>query len=139
MNDGEGRTRRTHYLATGTLAELPVCTLQPRHVAQGRRVPGLRRRHEQAPARAAVESQTGEGMTHQERFRLTEREQRIFGALITGSRKGAVARELGISPSLLTYGMRALFRKLGISSLVELGAHAQREGFIVTGGQGSQR
>lgn len=78
-------------------------------------------------------------MTHQERFQLNEREQRVFGGLITGSSKKAIAVELNISQALVSLAVRSMNRKLGISTLVELGAHAQREGFIVAGGRGAQR
>lgn len=68
----------------------------------------------------------GPGGPRGEARTLTNREREIFRAAATGRRPDEIARDMAISPNTAKNHLKAIYRKLGVRSAVELmarGAH----------------
>jgi two-component system nitrate/nitrite response regulator NarL len=52
--------------------------------------------------------------------RLTRRERRLVAEILAGHNNKAIARELGIKEQTVRNELTALFRKLGVSSRLQL-------------------
>lgn len=59
---------------------------------------------------------------------LTDREKQTLSLIAHGFRNNEVARELGIAPSTVASHIKAIYRKLGISSRAEASWHATHLG-----------
>ena len=60
--------------------------------------------------------------------RLTDREREVLALIGRGLRNGEVARELGLAETTVAGYIKAVYRKLGISSRAEAAWHATRMG-----------
>ncbi|MCA0922059.1 LuxR C-terminal-related transcriptional regulator [Pseudooceanicola nanhaiensis] len=70
-----------------------------------------------------------------EEQQMTEREREVLSLIGRGLRNAEVARELGIAESTVAGYIKAVYRKLGISSRAEAAWHAARLG-LHHGGEG---
>lgn len=61
---------------------------------------------------------------------LAARDARALELLLRGVTKIAIAEELGISPSLVSYSVRRIFAARCVKNLIELGAYAERHGLM---------
>ncbi|WP_179379604.1 LuxR C-terminal-related transcriptional regulator [Jannaschia marina] len=63
-----------------------------------------------------------------EEARLTDREREVLALIARGLRNGEVASELGLAETTVAGYIKAVYRKLGISSRAEAAWHATRMG-----------
>ena len=108
------------YLLKENPAE--VLSRQLRQIGDG--VPAL----SPAIARRIMEHFRYTGPSAGEEQQLTEREREVLALIGRGLRNAEVARELGIAETTVAGYIKAVYRKLGISSRAEAAWHAARLG-----------
>lgn len=101
-----------------------LLTRQLRQLAQG--VPALT----PSVARRIMEHFRFTGPAHDPEDELTGRERDVLGLIGRGLRNGEVARELGLAEGTVASHIKAIYRKLGISSRAEAAWHAARMGLV---------
>jgi len=87
---------------------------------------------EPAPAAAASTQGPAQTVTQKIEERLSQREREILRAVSSGQRVASIASLLGISPHTVRNHLKAIFRKVGVHSQVELlgHLHAQATGNV---------
>lgn len=61
---------------------------------------------------------------------LAARDAVVLELLLRGVANKAIGKEIGISPSLVSYSIRRIFAARCVHNLVELGAYAERHGLM---------
>jgi len=108
------------YLLKENPAEVLIRQLQQIHDG----VPAL----SPAIARRIMEHFRYTGPAADEEMQLTEREREVLGLIGRGLRNAEVAKDLGIAETTVAGYIKAVYRKLGISSRAEAAWHAARMG-----------